>query len=822
MKRIKIEFQVTLLTAIVVAAVVFSGYLVYQSLSQIVGSIHREARPDFKLLQIKDIASDLTQVENTVRLYTITRDEKYFHPFKETNESIQDKLDMLKDYSLTSYDEKIQIDSIRNLTNSKLAIWEEIMALHQTREEAHESFSALYNKIDSTQSVPDTVIVEVEVPEETEQKKGFLKRLFGGKKKEAEPDTIEQMQLQPVDTTTIEKETIKLEIAQIEKRIESTNRAISAKEKALLEKNIELTTLLNEQINTLENNERKKLLAKTQEADRLAAITYKRLAFFTIGAIILLLLVLFLFFRYLNKSRAYQSILRDAKTDAEKLARAKELFVATVSHEMRTPINAIYGLTEQLLKKTEDPKRKQDLEIIYNSTEHLISLVNDTLDFSKIESQKLKLDKVDFSLDKLLGEVITLNKGNAKRKNLQLNLDTKNLPPLILLGDAFRLKQILINLMNNAIKFTDSGSVTLRAFTERGSSDEPIWVSFQVLDTGIGISKENHSLIFDDFVQLETDLTKKQGGAGLGLSIVKKLVNIQGGNISVNSEPNKGTMISLEIPYEKGNPAKIKIKKQEEIIIPGHFSNLSVLIVDDEDFNRYLLKSILQKWNINVTEKVNGQEAVDICRSEHFDLIFMDVRMPVLNGLEASQQILTQSTDTKIVALTATSKSEDIEKCKEAGMHNFLSKPFSEKDLFSTLQETISIENTPVQKKKEISQAQSIPSIDLSELERMADGNQSFVIEMIEIFIRSSENGLKEIRKNLRLKNWELISECAHKMAAPAKHMKALSLYSKIKEIEQEAELAQNEQKINLLYKEVEQEIKMTNSYLKNVLKNNS
>nr|MBD3623051.1 hypothetical protein [Sunxiuqinia sp.] len=461
------------------------------------------------------------------------------------------------------------------------------------------------SRIDSSRAEPDTAAVVVTQEAEPDEKVGLLKRIFGGKKKAK--DTIMAEAIEPADTNKIEKETIKQEIAEFEQQIKATTEILSVREKALLEKNIALTELLKAQINELENKEQRQLLVKTQEADRLAAITYKRLALFTVGAVILLLLVLIIFYRYLNKSRAYQTILRKAKTDAEKLARAKELFVATVSHEMRTPINAIYGLTEQLMMKSNDLKQKKDLEIIYSSTGHLISLVNDTLDFSKIESQKLQLNKVDFALDQLLEEVITLNKGNAKAKQLELKLDAKNLPPLVLLGDAFRLKQILINLLNNAIKFTDSGSVTLQASQKRQAKTDAVWINFQIIDTGIGISRENHKMIFDDFVQLETDMTKKQGGAGLGLSIVKKLVDIQGGTIGIDSELNHGTKISIEIPYQKGNPENIKQPETSETIIPENFENLSALIVDDENFNRYLLKGILAKWKIRVTERTNGQ-----------------------------------------------------------------------------------------------------------------------------------------------------------------------------------------------------------------------
>ena len=803
MKRIKIEFQVTVLTIITALAVIFSGYLVYQSLSQIVNSIHKEARPDFKLLQIKDIASDLTQIENTVRLYTLTRDEKYFHPYEQINQSIQERLTYLQDYSLTSKEESLMLDSIRTLTNNKLLIWEKILALHHTKKDASESFSEIYSKIDSSITEPDTILIEV--PEE--KKTGLLRKIFGGKKKQ--PEVIEQVQ--QVDTNIIRKEIIKQDIAEIEQKIQDTRRILSAREKNLLEQNFELTRLLNAQITFLESREQKNLLLKTEEADRLAAITYKRLALFTIAAVILLLMVLFLFYRYLYQSRTYQTILSKAKNEAEKLAKAKELFVATVSHEMRTPINAIYGLTEQLIKKPDSDNIKKDLEIIHKSTEHLISLVNDTLDFSKIETQKLVLDQVDFSLDELLAEIITLNRNNAGTKYLELKLENMAHSSLVLLGDAFRLKQVLINLINNAIKFTDEGSITLQVYTLEKDSDN-VWVIFKVIDTGIGISQENYKLIFDDFVQLETDLAKKHKGAGLGLSIVKKLIDIQGGNISVDSELNKGTTITVQIPYKKGNPEQIKKPIRRELTIPESIKNISCLIVDDEDFNRYLLKNILNKWGLRVAEGLNGQEAVDLCNAQSFDIIFMDIRMPVLNGLDASRQILRSNPRNKIVALTASNKPEDITLCKQAGMNNFLSKPFSEQDLFDVLQKTLSVE-------KETKKTTGI--IDLSELERMANGDRNFIKEMIGIFIHSSESGLRTIRENLQLENWGSISEATHKMAAPARHLKVDLLYSIIKEIEHEADETQNGEKITKLLTQLEEEVERTNRRLEMIMKDN-
>ena len=670
MKKIKVEIQITILTISIAAAVIVSGYLAFQSLSRIVGTISKETRPDLKLLLIKDIATNLNEVENTIRLYSLTGDTLFLHPYRQLDTTIQNKLNLLAKYAIPGSKDIISIDSIRLLANSKLRIWNEIRALHYSKGSAHSTFSKLYSRIDTVIIQPDTT------SRKQEEKKGFFKRLFSKK------DT---RTVQPIAINkTREKDIIKHEIAGIERQITDQIKQLQTKEMILLEQNIHLNQILNHQINSLETSEQKHLETKIKEADSISAQTYRWMAIFIITAVILLIIVLIIFFRDLQRNQIYQQVLKKAKAEAESLAKAKEIFVATVSHEMRTPVNAIYGLTKQMLQKTDSDEMAADLEVVNKSAEHLIALVNDTLDFSKIESQKLEIEQIDFLPDEIINEVHTLHKDLAQKKGIELISNNNTDKNLALQGDPIRLKQILINLITNAVKFTNKGQIIL-AVTGEDTSEQSYLLHIEVSDTGIGISKENLHKIFDEFVQLDTDLTQKQRGAGLGLSIVKKLVLLQNGKIDVDSTFGKGTRFIIQIPYQKGNPDNIKNRSVEQLQIPSWFKKLHFLIVDDEEFNLYLIKNILKTWGVSFTEAHNGQEAFDLAKEKSYDLILMDIRMPVMDGYEAAKLILQHRQSSRIIALTATTRSADIQKIEMAGIHTYLLKPFAESTLFNTI-----------------------------------------------------------------------------------------------------------------------------------------
>ena len=797
MKTLRIQIQVILLTICIAMAVIVSGYLAYQSLSRIVDTIHKEARPDLKLLLIKDIASDLSLVENNIRLYSLTANSSFLRSYRQAGDSIQRKLKTLSGYSVPGSEEISHIDSISLLANRKLQVWDKIRALHRSKTDAHNSFSNLYSKIDTVIIQPDTIRFK------PEPKKSFFKRLFGKRDTTTKKPVI-------IDKSK-EKEIIKKEIAGIEEQITSQAKHMQSRETDLFKQNIKLTQALNRHIVSLGNSEQQRLENKTQEADALAEKTYRGMAIFTVAAVILLIIILILFFRNLQKNRIYQQVLKQAKAEAESLAKAKEMFVATVSHEMRTPVNAIYGLSGQMLQKTGNGDIANDLKVVHRSAEHLIALVNDTLDFSKIESQKLKIEQIDFLPNEILSEIQTLHRDSAQKKGINLIINNQTSENLVLRGDPIRLKQVLINLITNAIKFTNQGQVVLTISGEE-ISQRTYKLHIEVSDTGVGISEKDLKLIFDEFVQLGTDLTQKQRGAGLGLSIVKKLVLLQDGEINVESTPGEGTRFVLMIPYHPGNPENIVKIQPEQIQIPAWFRNLHFLIVDDEEYNLYLIKNILNKWDVSFTEAFNGQEAVLLAQGTAYDLILMDIRMPVMDGYQAAQQILQSDWSARIIALTATTKPEDIQRIEQAGMHAFLQKPFAEAELI-----TIILKLVPEKMSNTDPEPSKTAPIDMNELNRISGGDNAFLDEMLRIFIRSSEETLIKFRLNMQNPDFSALAEAAHKLAAPANHMQATMLYGHLKRLENLAESLTPDE-INELIVTIENEIKLINSFLKQKL----
>jgi len=795
--KFKIEIQITILSLIIGAAVVTSGYYAYKSLSDIVYSIHQEATPDYQLFLVKDLAADLASLENNARLYILTNKKNDLAPYQTLQKEIVSKIENLSQLNTDNRKEQLLVDSLTTLAFQKIELWQKVMKLHRSVQNVDTtSFTEIYSKLDEEKL--DTVRTETE-------KKGFLRKIFGGKK------TI-------VDTTIVKREVEPEEIKEQIQNLESEIKEIQEKgeeknilESKLISENMVLGKKINELVSLAEKNENDKLIEKTNEADRLAAITYKRMTAFTVTAVILLLVVLFVLFNYLKKMRDYQRALKKAKLEAENLAVAKEKFAANVSHELRTPVNAIYGLTEQLYHKPLDDTTKELVSVLSKSAIHLKNIINDTLDFSKIQANKLKLEKNDFSPSAVFKEVIALQKFEAEKKNNTLHFVWTGEQPEAVIGDPLRLKQILINLIGNAIKFTENGKITLKAETHR-TRNNMFKFNIQVIDTGIGIAKENLKIIFDEYVQAENSDGVKYQGTGLGLSIVKKLVELHGGTISVESDPGKGTTIQLEILYAEGKTENVPEHGFEAVeAVPRTYKKLTFLIADDTEFNRFLLKGILKKWGTKFDEVTDGNEVVEAALTKNYDVIFMDLRMPGKNGFEATKEILQKNPDARIIAISASSGELEKQKCLDAGMSGFLSKPFSENSLLKTLNSIIKIE-VPAKKMN------TTAPVDISELKRLSGGDDAFLKEMIELFITSGKNGLEAVEKALKFYDWGTIRETTHKMAVPYKHLNATGLYEKIKEMENLAEKKSNINSIRSLFTEVKDETEEIINYLSEYL----
>ncbi|MCC7029693.1 MAG: tetratricopeptide repeat protein, partial [Chitinophagaceae bacterium] len=380
------------------------------------------------------------------------------------------------------------------------------------------------------------------------------------------------------------------------------------------------------------------------------------------------------------------------KEIAEQSAKLKQQFIANMSHEIRTPMNAIVGMTRLLREKNPRTDQLRYLDAITQSADNLLVIINDILDFSKIEAGKIMVENIEFSLSSVLKNLVTLLRFKAEEKGLELRYEMTNDVPDILIGDPTRLSQILMNLAGNSLKFTEAGSV--RIICEQiACHEDKVKIAFKIRDTGIGISEEYVNKIFESFTQAGTDVARKYGGTGLGLTISKQLVELMEGTISVESKIGEGTTFTFTIPFQIGSEKEL-MHKEEFVFSESDVDILNktnLLLVDDNEFNVILavdtLKSIAPQ--IQITEAGNGVHAIEQLKKYGADLILMDIQMPKMSGTEATSIIRTELqaplNKTKIIAMTANVMKDDIQRYLNAGMNDHIPKPFLKEELIRKL-----------------------------------------------------------------------------------------------------------------------------------------
>lgn len=477
------------------------------------------------------------------------------------------------------------------------------------------------------------------------------------------------------------------------------------------------------------------------------------------------------------------------KKDAEELLRAqkaKEQFLANMSHEIRTPINGIAGMVNLLTEATSEEDRVSYLNAIKNSTENLKVIINDILDLSVIESGKLKLEKIGFNIKYQLSAVIDTFQFQCKEKGIELKYSIDPKADTVLLGDPVRLNQILINLISNAVKFTHIGEIYVKVELDH-KEDKTHYIKFSVSDTGVGVPKEKVNHIFESFTQADESVTRRYGGTGLGLSIVKQLVELQNGTIEVRSLESKGTKFVFVIPYESGQIKDlVQPQSSKTKTTPRHsFKGLKVLLVEDNDINRLYALNILKKWECEVDGAENGYIALERLRTNDYDIILMDIQMPVMDGYEATKNIRRGLKPPKsyipIIALTANAIKGDNEKCLEVGMNDYLSKPFQPEDLYKVLSKFAT--EKPVQSNGR-RPAEEEKVTDLSYLTSVCDGDKVFMRDMIETFISNTPSAINEIKKLINKSDWSKVGDVAHKLKPSITFMGIESLKPVVKKIE--------------------------------------
>lgn len=380
-------------------------------------------------------------------------------------------------------------------------------------------------------------------------------------------------------------------------------------------------------------------------------------------------------------------LLARARSRAESSARARAQFLANMSHELRTPMHGVLGLTELALGTDLDADQRRYLTLARDSAERLLHVVDDILDLSRIESGKMELEQIAFDPRELVNRALLILSLRAQEKAIDLTAQVDPAVPALLAGDPSRIHQVLVNLINNGIKFTERGSVVLRVGGQR-EPDDRFTISFAVEDTGIGIPREQQKRIFESFTQADASTTRRYGGSGLGLAISSHLVRMMHGKLGLLSQEGQGSTFHFELTLPVAHPTAAA----EAVPETGPQRHLRLLVADDNVVNRTLLERILTRWGHRVDTAENGEQAVAACAHTHYDAVLMDVHMPVLDGLEATRQIRLREQNVAsagrhvpIVALTALAFRDDAERCHAAGMDAYLAKPFKSEQLLALL-----------------------------------------------------------------------------------------------------------------------------------------
>jgi len=523
---------------------------------------------------------------------------------------------------------------------------------------------------------------------------------------------------------------------------------------------------------------------------------------------------------------------------------AKSRFLANMSHEIRTPMNAIIGFSQILAGENLTSEQKHHVDIIRQSAEHLLQLINDILDFSKIEAGKLDINIGECSLGHSFATVESLMRPQTKAKGIEFEIMQCGTLPALIRTDSTRLHQCLINLINNAIKFTEQGHVYVNVSLQE-EENEP-YIRFDVEDTGIGIPLEKQELIFEEFQQADSSNTRRYSGTGLGLPITKKLAYLLGGEITVRSEVGKGSVFSLTIPANVDVKSQRLLHKHKRMIESNQKQEIpkqdklsgSVLVAEDSKSNQELIKLLLERFGVEVTIAEDGKEAVDKALGQHFDLIFMDIQMPNIDGYQATKILRRKGLKTTIIALTAYAMPEDYERCISAGCDDYLSKPIDNDLLLTTIKKYLIPQSEPLTEridsaKSEVDQLsrhcsdgssrdfKSAGQLEENDSEMPVDcttvmknyQDEELIKKVVKVILEEGPQILESLAEAVRAKDSKKISFYAHKLNGMARHICARQLSEKILPLES-AGREENTESIASLFNEVKSEFDRVLSFL--------
>lgn len=500
--------------------------------------------------------------------------------------------------------------------------------------------------------------------------------------------------------------------------------------------------------------------------------------------LLLTTLILVFVIRSIRSNRNTEKELIAARERAESAARLKEQFLTNMSHEIRTPLNAILGYSTFLQRTDLVGRQVEFVDGIRSAGQILLALLNDILDLSKLEADMLRFEPLPFYLEGLLHSVEQMFQLQAREKGVDLQLQPLPTLPPILIGDPTRLTQMLINLIGNAVKFTPEGRIDVWV-TTLSQTDDQLRLLFKVQDTGIGIPAEKLDMIFERFEQASGATAREYGGTGLGLSIVKKLAELQGGRIYAESQVGQGTTFFLEMPFQIAAPGVLPRAQAKEVPleqIRATLHKLHVLVVEDNPMNQHIASLMLKRMGPTFEIAANGAEALDLLQKQSFDLVLMDLQMPVLDGYQTAQRIRNElGLHLPIIAMTAHVLAGERERCLSFGMNDYLSKPIREQELFRLISHHV----RPNQPLADPGGPTSGPALYLDQhyLQEISGGDPAALAELADIFLQQAPHELAQLDEHLTAGRYKLVARTAHSMKSTVAYMGMADTLGKLLEL---------------------------------------